>query len=51
MEVFVSDSFKGRGSQTFLYLSFNEDEKLYKQLDAFLQEHKIELDKKYEKFF
>ena len=41
MEVFVSDSFKGRGSQTFLYLSFNEDEKLYKQLDAFLQEHKL----------
>lgn len=41
MEVFVSDSFKGRGSQTFLYLTFNEDEKLYKQLDAFLQEHKL----------
>ena len=41
MEVFVSDSFKGRGSQTFLYLRFNEDEKLYKQLDAFLQEHKL----------
>ena len=35
MEVFVSDSFKGRGSQTFLYLRFDEDEKLYKQLDAF----------------
>lgn len=41
MEVFVSDSFKGRGSQTFLYLGFNEDEKLYKQLDAFLQEHNL----------
>lgn len=41
MEVFVSDSFQGRGSQTFLYLRFNEDEKLYKQLDAFLQEHKL----------
>ena len=41
MEVFVSDSFKGRGSQTFLYLRFNEDEKLYKQLDAFLQKHKL----------
>lgn len=41
MEVFVSDSFKGRGSQTFLYLRFNEDEKLYKQLDAFLQEQKL----------
>lgn len=41
MEVFVSDAFKGRGSQTFLYLRFNEDDKLYKQLDAFLQEHKL----------
>ena len=41
MEVFVSDSFKGRGSQTFLYLRFDEDEKLYKQLDAFLQEHQL----------
>lgn len=41
MEVFVSDAFRGRGSQTFLYLRFNEDEKLYKQLDAFLQEHKL----------
>ena len=41
MEVFVSDSFQGRGSQTFLYLRFHEDEKLYKQLDAFLQEHKL----------
>lgn len=41
MEVFVSDAFKGRGSQTFLYLRFNEDEKLYKQLNAFLQEHKL----------
>lgn len=41
MEVFVSDSFKGRGNQTFLYLRFNEDEKLYKQLDAFLQKHKL----------
>ena len=35
MEVFVSDSFQGRGSQTFLYLGFDE------QLDAFLKEHKI----------
>lgn len=41
MEVFVSDAFRGRGSQTFLYLRFNEAEKLYKQLDAFLQEHKL----------
>lgn len=41
MEVFVSDSFAGRGSQTFLYLGFDENEKLYKQLDAFQWEHKI----------
>lgn len=41
MEVFVSDSFTGRGSQTFLYLKFDEDKKLYRQLDAFLQEHRI----------
>lgn len=41
MEVFVSDAFKGRGSQTFLYLGFDEGEKLYKQLDAFLEEHKL----------
>lgn len=41
MEVFVSDAFKGRGSQTFLYLGFDEGKKLYKQLDAFLEEHKL----------
>lgn len=41
MEVFVSDSFQERGSQTFLYLGFDESEKLYTQLDAFLKEHKI----------
>ncbi len=44
MEVFVSDSFAGRGSQTFLYLGFDEEEKLYRQLDAFLKEHKISSD-------
>lgn len=41
MEVFVSDAFRGRGSQTFLYLRFHEDGKLCKQLDVFLQEHKL----------
>lgn len=41
MEVFVRDSFQGRGSQTFLYLGFDESRKLYTQLDAFLKEHKI----------
>ena len=35
------DSFQGRGSQTFLYLGFDEGQKLYTQLDAFLKEHKI----------
>lgn len=41
MKIFVSDSFEGSGSQTFLYLSFDEDEKLYKQLDAFQRQHHI----------
>lgn len=44
MEVFVSDSFTGRGSQAFLYLGFDEEEKLYRQLDAFLREHEIPSD-------
>ena len=35
MEVFVSGSFIGRGSQRFLYLRFAEDRKLYRQLEAF----------------
>ena len=44
MEIFVSDSFVGSGSQTFLYLSFDENEKLYKQLDAFQRRHHISSD-------
>lgn len=44
MEIFVSDSFVGSGSQTFLYLSFDEDEKLYKQLDAFQRQYHISFD-------
>lgn len=44
MEIFVSDSFKGRGSQTFLYLSFAEEGKLYRQLDAFQRQHHISSD-------
>lgn len=44
MEIFVSDSFVGSGSQTFLYLSFDEDEKLYKQLDAFQRQYHISSD-------
>ncbi len=41
MEVFVSDAFAGRGSQTFLYLRFDEDEKLYRQMDAFLKTYQF----------
>ena len=44
MEIFVSGDFTGRGSQTFLYLGFDEDEKLYRQLDAFLGKYKISSD-------
>lgn len=44
MEIFVSDAFAGRGSQMFLYLGFAEEEKLYKQLDAFLRAYKISSD-------
>lgn len=44
MGIFVSDSFVGSGSQTFLYLSFDEDEKLYKQLDAFQRQYHISFD-------
>lgn len=44
MEIFVSDSFVGSGSQTFLYLSFDEDEKLYKPLDAFQRQYHISFD-------
>lgn len=44
MEIFVSDSFVGSGSQTFLYLSFEEDGKIYKQLDAFLRQYHISSD-------
>lgn len=44
MEVFVSDVFAGRGSQTFVYLSFDENKKLYKQLDAFQRKYKLDSD-------
>lgn len=44
MEIFVSDSFSGGGSQAFLYLGFDEDERLYKQLDAFQKEYRISSD-------
>lgn len=44
MEVFVSDTFEGRGSQTFVYLKFDENKKLYRQLDSFLNEYRLSAD-------
>lgn len=41
MEIFVGENFAGRGSQPVLYVKFDEEEKLYKQLNAFLQKYKI----------
>ncbi|XCP84039.1 ABC transporter permease [Roseburia hominis] len=41
MEIFVGKDFKGRGSQPFLFLRFDEKEKLYRQLDAFQQKYRI----------
>lgn len=41
MEIFVSDSFVGTGSQTFLYLSFDEEQKIYQQLNAFQRQYQI----------
>ena len=41
MELFVSNSFVGRGSQLFLYLQFEEEAKLYKQLNNFQKKHQI----------
>ncbi len=45
MEIFVGENFAGRGSHSLLYLKFDEKEKLYKQLDAFLQKYKISSEK------
>lgn len=41
MEIFVGNCFVGRGNQPLLYLRFDEDKKLYKQLDAFQKKYKI----------
>lgn len=41
MELFVANSFTGPGTRTLLYLQFSEDEKLYRQLNAFLNKYKI----------
>ena len=44
MELFVGEDFEGRGSQPLLYLRFDEGEKLYKQLDAFLKKYQVSSD-------
>lgn len=44
MDIFVGGQFEGHESQKLLYLRFDEKEKLYKQLDAFLAEYKISSD-------
>ncbi len=44
MEIFVGENFAGQGSQFLLYLRFDEEKKLYKQLDAFRQKYKIPSD-------
>lgn len=41
MELFVGENFAGRGSRSFFYVRFDEEEALYKQLDAFQQKCKI----------
>jgi ABC-type antimicrobial peptide transport system permease subunit len=41
MEIFVGEDFIGCGSQTLMYIKFNEAEKLYKQRDAFQWRFKI----------
>lgn len=44
MEIFVGKEFAGRGSQPFLYLKFDEEEKLYSQLNAFQKKYEIPSD-------
>lgn len=41
MVIFTGENFAGRGSRLLLYLRFNEEKKLYRQLAAFQQEYKI----------
>lgn len=41
MEVFVGEGFAGRGRQMCLYLRFAENQKLYRQLDAFCRKYGI----------
>lgn len=44
MEIFVGEGFQGRGCRTLLYLKFDEDEKLYRQLNAFCRNYGIDQD-------
>ncbi len=44
MNLFVGESFAGCESQKLLYLRFDENEKLYKQLDAFLRKYRFNSD-------
>lgn len=41
MELFVGESFKGKRNQSFLYLRFDESEKLYRQMEAFQRKYQI----------
>lgn len=45
MEIFVGSDFQGRGAESFVYLKFDENKPLYRQLDAFLDIFKISGDK------
>lgn len=45
MEFFVGKAYKGQENQTFLYLQFDEDEKLYRQMEALQKEYKISGDR------
>ena len=44
MHLFVGESFAGCENQNLLYLRFDENEKLYKQLDAFLRKYRFNSD-------
>lgn len=41
MELFVGEEYDGRREETYYYLQFDEDEKLYRQMDAFQREYHI----------
>ncbi len=43
MEIFVGSGFEGTGRQPLMYLKFDESRKLYKQLDVFLANNRINM--------